>query len=566
MRCIINVAIGGRYPKEQQRLGNSLAKHFDGDFLHWTDFPNDNYNKENKYNAKAAAFEEAIKKGYKQILWLDSPVVALKAVGPLFDFIKEKGYLTMKNYEYNCALSCNDRSLEYFKVTRDQAASFQEHGSGVIGIDIENPKGKQLVELFIQACKDGIADGSRYHDDQSKDPRFRFHRQDQSVLSLAANTLGLPYTMEWDKDLITLSPNKRTEKTILCWSHRNGYTLPETDRGYTRRKLSKGGTRKGGTRKAKNGYIYLCTKGGLNDCLVQLAICTDYAIKHNRSIIIEFTTYSATDLGKVFDFSKFPVPILTNYKEMQEKLKLKPIEPPYIKSLKQIPGFRGFEADMHYTNGNFVDSIGRSLQFDVAKSYPSNKVLVYANGGGGAGDSAVNILQYIRLRPAVINAYKKKMKDYNIPEEYNSIHLRATDRSLNISNNITGMRLRDSDAIIKAPTSGDPQIDSIKKIDTFMKISDLPVFISGDNRKLIDTLTKQYPRVTKSNIDSRCEASGTRAPLHAQGSKDPGNLKNALVDLLILSGAKAIMTSAGGYSRLAKKLLAKKDIREELLS
>jgi hypothetical protein len=564
MRCIINVAIGGRYPKEQQRLGNSLAKHFDGDFLHWSDFPNDNYNKENKYNAKAAAFEEAIKKGYKQILWVDSPVVALKAVGPIFDFIKEKGYLTMKNDNYNCAETSNDKSLEYFKVTRDQAANFQEHAGGIIGIDMENPKGKQLIELFIQACKEGIADGSRNHDGQSKDPRFKFHRQCQTVISLAANKLGLPYTMEWDKGMIALRPNKRTDKTILCWSHRSGVTLPDTDRGYTRRQLSKGGTRK--TKNGKNGYIYLCTKGGLNDCLVQLAICTDYAIKHNRSIILEFTTYSATDLNKVFNFSKFPVPILTNYKEMQEKLKLKPIEPPYIKSLKQIPGFRGFKEDISYTRGNFVDKTGRILQFDLTKSYPSNKVLVYANGGGGAGDSAVNILKHIRLRPAVIAAYKQKLKDYNIPEEYNSIHLRATDRSLNISNNITGMRLKDSDAIIKAPSSGDQHIDSIKKIDAFMNVSDLPVFISGDNRQLVDTLTKQYPRVTQSNIHSRCEASGTRAPLHRQGSKDPGNLKNAIVDLLILSGAKAIMTSAGGYSRLAKKLLAKKDIREELLS
>jgi len=227
MRCIINVALGGRYPKEQEVLRRSLAKHFDGDFLAWTEFPNENYDKSNPYNVKAAAFEEAIRRGYKQILWLDSPVVALKNIDPIFDSIQKNGYLTMKNNAYKCDETCNDFSLAYFKVTRDQAATFQEHGSGVIGIDMENPKGKQLIEAFIRGCKDGVANGSRYHDGQSADPRFKFHRQDQTVLSLAANTLCLPYTMVWDKDLITLKPSLRTEATILCWTHRSGDILTD---------------------------------------------------------------------------------------------------------------------------------------------------------------------------------------------------------------------------------------------------------------------------------------------------------------------------------------------------
>ena len=73
MRCIINVAIGGvtlkqkRYIYHQKKLGKSLAKHFDGDFLSWTTFPNNNYNKENPYNIKAAAFEEAIKNYFEKI-------------------------------------------------------------------------------------------------------------------------------------------------------------------------------------------------------------------------------------------------------------------------------------------------------------------------------------------------------------------------------------------------------------------------------------------------------------------------------------------------------------------
>jgi hypothetical protein len=558
MRCIINVAIGGRYPKEQKRLGESLAKHFQGDFLSWTDFPNDNYNKANPYNTKAAAFEEAMKKGYTQILWVDSPVVALKAVSPIFDSIVKNGYLTMKNGQYNCAQTCSDACLAYFKVSRDQAETFQEHAGGIIGIDTTHPKGKQLIDLFIQACKNGACDGSRKHDGQSKDPRFKFHRQCQSVISLAANTLGLPPTMNMN-ELITVDTSKKNEHTILCWSHRGKHILSANGRHTRRIRRPK----RGGTRNATHGYIYLQTSSGLNDCLVQLAKCTKYAIQHHRSIILEMPMYSATDLDTVFDFSKYPVPILTNHKEMQKELAKNPIEPPYYGTLAD-PITR-----KHKTNRKWSTEDGKILEFDFAKSYPITTVLVYAAGRGGEGDDSINILEHIRLRPAVLEAYRQKLKEYSVPTEYNSIHLRATDRKLNITNNITGMLTKDSNSIIKQPSSGNTHADSLKKIDAFLKAHTLPVFISGDNPKLIEKLSAKYPQILYSsspNNNKECTSNRECTALHKQGHENPDILKNAVVDLLILAGAKSIMTSAGGYSRLAKKLSERKDILKKLLS
>ena len=563
MRCIINVAIGGRYPKEQQRLGNSLKKYFDGDFLHWSEFPNDNFNKENKYNAKASAFEEAIKMGYTQILWVDSPVVALKSLNPIFNSIEENGYLTMKNDAYNCAMSCSDACLKYFNVTRDDAEGMQEHAGGIIGVDITNPKGRKLIELFIQACKDGACDGSRDHDGQSSDPRFKFHRQCQSVLSLAANTLGLPYTMEWDVGQILLRPNKVHANTILAWTHRSGVLLSHKDNSYTRRNI-KGGRRH--TRSKKGGgiqYMYVKTSGGLNDSLTQLSNYTEYAKKHGYTIILEMPRYSATDLNSVFDFSNFPVPILTNHLEMQETLKGRPIEPSHIKSLKDIP-------EKHEFYRQQDPRTERLLSFNLNKTYSPDTVLCSFGGGGGGGDRSLNILEYIRLRPAVIDAYKANLEEYSIPEEYNSIHLRATDRKLNITNNITGMLLKDSNAIIKFPSSGNSHKDSLEKIDKFIKSSPLPVFISGDNPALHNSLMDKYPQIIQTrtiNGNISCKERGTCKGVHKLlGQKDPDNLKKAIVDLLILAKAKAIMTSAGGYSRLAKKLLKRQDILDKLLT
>jgi hypothetical protein len=124
------------------------------------------------------------------------------------------------------------------------------------------------------------------------------------------------------------------------------------------------------------------------------------------------------------------------------------------------------------------------------------------------------------------------------------------------------MLLKDSDAIIKAPTTGNLYRDSLRKIGAFIKAHQpMPVFIAGDNSKLIAKLEDRYPSV----IAGSGHPSKRSGPLHRQGASDPNNLRDSIVDLLILAGGKAIMTSQGGYSRLAKKLLRRPDILEMLL-
>jgi hypothetical protein len=297
----------------------------------------------------------------------------------------------------------------------------------------------------------------------------------------------------------------------------------------------------------------LKARGGLNDNLVQLAACTKYAIKHHRSIIVEFTTYAATDLDAVFDFSKYPVPIYTNFKEKAQELKHHPIEPACIDSLQGKVEYGSLHSD------GIHDSKGHLMRFDLDRPYPSETVLVYASGGGGGGDDAVNILEHIRLRPPVLEAYEKKLQEYGIPEEYVSIHLRATDKKLRIENNIAGMLLKDSNTIINAPSTGNIHRDSLRKIKAFIKAHPtIATFVAGDNQKLIGKLRARYPSILTAD-----SSKGTK-PLHDSGKTDPNNLRNAIVDLLILAGAKAIMTSQGGYSRLAKKLLKRPDILEKL--
>lgn len=217
-KCVINVVIhkpGLNYIQKQQRLGETLKEHnFDGDFLNWNEFPNKNYNVKNAYNCKAAAFEEALKLGYTEILWLDAAAVIVKPIEPFFDKIKEYGYYILES-NYNCAQTCSDKCLNYYNISRDQAETFMDKPSGVIGIDYNNPKGKALLDMFIIGCKEGACDGSRLHDDQSSDKRFLFHRQDQSVLSISANILNLPPIDKFENLVAYKLPVH--SKSIVMW-------------------------------------------------------------------------------------------------------------------------------------------------------------------------------------------------------------------------------------------------------------------------------------------------------------------------------------------------------------
>lgn len=191
---IINASVGGGwYGAGTNRLIKSLNRvGWAGDVLTWIDkWPNDNFDKSCNYNVKAAAFQEAINLGYTHILWCDSSVWALNDPMPIFDIINETGFFFWSS-GYNCAQTCNDNILNYFFKTRDEVESWPDVATGIFGINTKISKGMEFIHGWINACHDGVFKGSRLHDNQSADPRFLFHRQDQSAASLLASILEMP--------------------------------------------------------------------------------------------------------------------------------------------------------------------------------------------------------------------------------------------------------------------------------------------------------------------------------------------------------------------------------------
>jgi hypothetical protein len=512
----------------------------------WTEFPNKKYDEKNVYNAKAAAFEEAILQGYDQILWLDSPVVAMRDVSPIFEKIEREGYLTLQNGYYTCAQICNDTCLEYFKVTRDEAEKIPERASGIIGISMKNKKASEMIHMFIRACKDGACNGSRKHDGQSKDPRFKFHRQDQSVISLCANAVGLPTNDAWDIGQIALHPDKRNEKTIFCWTHRAQHTLPIGAEGAIPKQEHAG-----------ESFIYVNSLNGFNDALVHLGICTQYAITHKYSIIWELETYAATDLTKIFDTSKYPVPLYLNGKEKIKQLKSAPLEPNIYKTIVQFKK-AALDAKVHNKE---------PTSFNLHTVYPREKVLLYSSKGGGRYMLAFNIFKKLRFTPQFIEAYQRVLKSANIPTLYSSIHLRATDRNLKFGSNATTMATRKNRNNSNNSKPTNTNISALKRIEIYIKDNEPhPVYIASDNKGLIHTLKKKHPSILHTSARSNRDNKRNYWRLHDFGKRDPNNLQNALIDLCILAGGEQFLPTVGGFSRLASQLHKHKSDLQAMLS
>jgi len=190
---IINASVGGGwYPQGSKRLEKSLNYVGWGGESHiWYDsWPNSNFNKKCRYTVKAAAFQEVIRQGYTHILWVDSSVWALQDPMKVFDIIDSQGYFFWGS-GYNAAQTSSDKALEAFEIDRDTAETYRDCSTSILGVNLNTPEGSGFINRWINAALAGVFEGSRFHDNQSQDPRFMFHRQDQTAASLIIGDMGL---------------------------------------------------------------------------------------------------------------------------------------------------------------------------------------------------------------------------------------------------------------------------------------------------------------------------------------------------------------------------------------
>ena len=179
------------------RLSESLRNNFDGDFLGFIGEASlgSPLHQDNPYAFKIYAFKHALAAGYTQILWLDSSCFAIKNVQPIFDIIESEGYIMQEAGQYvgNWA---NDKTLDYFKLTRDTAMEMLCYGNaGFLGLNFEDEIAETFFYQWEKAMNAGMFKGAWNNTDnsESEDERCKGHRHDLVCGSIIANQLGMRY-------------------------------------------------------------------------------------------------------------------------------------------------------------------------------------------------------------------------------------------------------------------------------------------------------------------------------------------------------------------------------------
>lgn len=193
--CVISVGVGGHYEVGVNRLERSLIyQGYAGDMRFWkNEYPTGcpEHGGDGQYNFKPFAFREQFSNGYKIVIWCDASLWAVNNITPLLDYVNEHGLYFFKS-GYSLAETATDKLLSVAGVYREELYDVPEFATGLVGVNIENPKGKEFFTKWEDYRAAGLFGGNRIHDlNDSQHPKFRFSRQDQSAASMILYKMGI---------------------------------------------------------------------------------------------------------------------------------------------------------------------------------------------------------------------------------------------------------------------------------------------------------------------------------------------------------------------------------------
>ena len=211
--CVITLATADRqhYPASLARLEKSLRLvDFGGSVEKWPPGsfpPGCPSHLEVPFAFKPFCFEEARRRGFELILWLDSSCLVVRPLDRVFAQIEQRGYVLFANRDFKVGQWASDEALSRFGLDRDQAMTMPELNAAAIGLNMADPVAATFLERWLDAAKEGTAfrgikDPFRSPDDYwdvklnrsnrvSTDPRVRGHRHDQTVAGILAHELGM---------------------------------------------------------------------------------------------------------------------------------------------------------------------------------------------------------------------------------------------------------------------------------------------------------------------------------------------------------------------------------------
>lgn len=213
-KCIVSFAANGReqYTKAILRLikscvnagwnGDYLMRTFDGyvDRYEGVNIINGSYpinekhglcpnNEEIPYGFKPAIIQEALEKGYKQIVWCDSTITMYKNIQPLLEYAAINGICAFHNLGHDLNGWLTDLQQERLGFTNAELiAGIKQIMACCIIFDFTHKVCIDVFDKWIEASKDGVSFQNGYG---SQRPGFVSSRHDQSYLSGLLHIAGV---------------------------------------------------------------------------------------------------------------------------------------------------------------------------------------------------------------------------------------------------------------------------------------------------------------------------------------------------------------------------------------
>jgi hypothetical protein len=186
-----------RYIKAQARQEESLKKvGWDGDYFAFKTFEEIGSpdHDDVPYAFKPFAIDKVREMGYDLIIWMDSPVYAIKPLDTLCSFIENNGSIFFDNLGFTIGDYTSDECLRLCDMTREEAFNRPMIMACLMGFDFTNPKTSELFDKYLLAASEqGKYEGDWHNNNLqvSKDNRVKGHRHDQSVMSILMSKRGI---------------------------------------------------------------------------------------------------------------------------------------------------------------------------------------------------------------------------------------------------------------------------------------------------------------------------------------------------------------------------------------
>lgn len=199
-RCVVTVGAGQRFPLGVRRLEAGLAANgFDGESRMFTDYPPGcPTHKQIPYGFKPWVMEQARRDGFDQVLWIDADCVPVRPLDGLFNELALEGailpYSPQRIWQW-CSDACAKQMGIPWNKLRGLCPSIW---SCVMGLDFRHDTANEFLDQWLAYSRDGVSFHGSWrndHGEASVHPEVKGHRHDQTVATILAFRLGLPFSL-----------------------------------------------------------------------------------------------------------------------------------------------------------------------------------------------------------------------------------------------------------------------------------------------------------------------------------------------------------------------------------